>query len=87
MPFATKKIVSFKALIQRNPKKSTCIISKPHQLLGCNYNIPKDHKKDMWDISRLAISGSPGIYAHVSFRKDKSDCHPQEESEVLLKAL
>jgi N-acetyl-anhydromuramyl-L-alanine amidase AmpD len=43
------------------------------------YNIPKDYKKDMWDISRLALAGSPGIYTHVSFRKDKSDCHPQVE--------
>ena len=51
------------------------------------YNIPKDYKKDMWDLSRLALSGSPGIYSHVSFRKDKSDCHPQQELEALLKAL
>ena len=43
------------------------------------YNIPKDFKTDMWDISKLALSGNPGIYTHVSFRKDKSDCHPQKE--------
>ena len=33
----------------------------------------------MCDISRSTLSGNPGIYTHVSFRKDKSDCHPQEE--------
>ncbi len=43
------------------------------------YNIPKEYKSDMWDISKLALSGNPGIYSHVSFRKDKSDCHPQKE--------
>jgi hypothetical protein len=51
------------------------------------YNIPKDYKKDMWDISRSALSGSPGIYTHVSFRKDKSDCHPQEELIDLIQSL
>jgi len=47
--------------------------------LAVKYNIPKDYKKDMWDISRSALSGNPGIYTHVSYRKDKSDCHPQKE--------
>ena len=51
------------------------------------YNIPKDNKKDMWDISRSALSGSPGIYTHVSFRKDKSDCHPQKKLIEFIKKL
>ena len=51
------------------------------------YNISKDYKEDMWDISTSALSGSPGIYTHVSFRKDKSDCHPQIEFIKLLKDL
>ena len=33
----------------------------------------------MWDYSRSAMNGSPGIFTHVSFRKDKSDCFPQVE--------
>lgn len=52
------------------------------------YKIPNNYKSEMWDISRSsALSGSPGIYSHVSFRKDKSDCHPQEELVELLKDL
>ena len=55
--------------------------------LADTYNIPKDYKKDMWNISRSALLGSPGIYTHVSFRKDKSDCHPQEELIELFSKL
>ena len=55
--------------------------------LSEKYKIPAHYKSDMWDISRSAVSGSPGIYTHVSFRKDKSDCHPQLELIKLLKDL
>lgn len=43
------------------------------------YHIPKSYNSDMWDYSRAAMNGSPGIFTHVSFRKDKSDCFPQIE--------
>ena len=43
------------------------------------YNIPKTYNADMWEYSRMAMKGNPGIYTHVSFRKDKSDCFPQFE--------
>ena len=43
------------------------------------YNIPNTYNSDMWDYSRSAINGSPGIFTHVSYRKDKSDCFPQNE--------
>ncbi|MES2590207.1 MAG: peptidoglycan recognition family protein [Bacteroidota bacterium] len=43
------------------------------------YKIPKTYNADMWEYSRLAMSGNPGIYSHVSFRKDKSDCFPQKD--------
>jgi len=49
------------------------------------YNIPNTYISDMWDYSRSAINGSPGIFNHVSFRKDKSDCFPQEELVEVLK--
>jgi N-acetyl-anhydromuramyl-L-alanine amidase AmpD len=62
-------------------------LAKLINYLTVTYNIPKDYKKDMWDISRSALSGSPGIYTHVSFRKDKSDCHPQEELVQKLSTL
>lgn len=55
--------------------------------LSEKYKIPTHYNYDMWDISRSALEGSPGIYTHVSYRKDKSDCHPQKELEVILKCL
>jgi N-acetyl-anhydromuramyl-L-alanine amidase AmpD len=43
------------------------------------YKISKKYNADMWEYSRLAMNGNPGIWSHVSFRKDKSDCFPQKE--------
>lgn len=43
------------------------------------YNIPKTYNPEMWEYSRSAMNGSPGIWSHTSFRKDKSDCFPQKE--------
>jgi N-acetyl-anhydromuramyl-L-alanine amidase AmpD len=52
------------------------------------YNIPNTYNSDMWDYSRSsALGGSPGIWTHVSFRKDKSDCFPQDELVEVLKKL
>lgn len=54
----------------------------------CNrYQIPKTYNADMWDISQNALAGKPGIYTHVSYRADKSDCHPQPELIAMLKNL
>lgn len=38
-------------------------------------------------ISMNALNGSSGIWTHVSYRKDKSDCHPQPELINMLKSL
>ncbi len=43
------------------------------------YNIPKTYNDDMWEVSDNALNGKGGIYTHVSFRKDKSDCFPQTD--------
>ena len=51
------------------------------------YKIPKTYNSDIWDYSRMAMKGIPGIYSHVSFRKDKSDCFPQMELIEILKQL
>ena len=51
------------------------------------YGIPKKYNSDMWEYSRSAMNGSPGIYTHVSFRKDKSDCSPQKELIEILPYL
>ena len=41
----------------------------------------------MWDISDKALAGEAGVWTHVSFRTDKSDCHPQPELIQMLKSL
>lgn len=51
------------------------------------YDIPLSYDEHIWDINRAALSGKPGVYTHVSYRSDKSDCHPQPELIEMLKAL
>ncbi len=54
---------------------------------GNHYNIPLDYNDDMWDVSKNALSGKPGIWSHTSFRDDKSDIHPQSELVTMLTKL
>ncbi len=54
---------------------------------GDRYNIPLDYNDDMWSVSERALSGVSGIWTHVSYRSDKSDCHPQPELIEMLKSL
>ena len=51
------------------------------------YKIPLDYHADMWDYSRNAMNDKSGVWTHVSYRKDKSDCHPQPELVEMLKSL
>lgn len=51
------------------------------------FNIPLNYNSDMWDLSTKAMSGTPGVWSHVSYRKDKSDCHPQIELINMLKSI
>lgn len=51
------------------------------------YGIPLDYNSDMWDVSKNALGGKSGVWTHVSFRGDKSDCHPQPELIEMLKSL
>jgi len=51
------------------------------------YGIPLDYNEDMWKISNKALAGEAGVWTHVSFREDKSDCHPQPELIQMLKSL
>jgi hypothetical protein len=53
------------------------------------YNIPLDYNEDIWDVSQRALSGTPGVWSHVSYRPapQKFDCHPQPELIDLLKTL
>jgi N-acetyl-anhydromuramyl-L-alanine amidase AmpD len=55
---------------------------------GEKYGIPLTYKGDvMFDFNKRALSGESGIWAHVSFRPDKSDIHPQKELIDMLKSL
>ena len=51
------------------------------------YGIPTDYKEDMWDVSKDAMSGAPGVWTHNSFRKDKSDIYPSADLIEALKAI
>jgi N-acetyl-anhydromuramyl-L-alanine amidase AmpD len=57
------------------------------QYLCETYKIPKTYIPEIWEISKSALRGDKGIFTHVSYRKDKSDCHPQKELEEILKTL
>jgi N-acetyl-anhydromuramyl-L-alanine amidase AmpD len=51
------------------------------------YGISLKYNEDMWDLNQKAMKGEPGIWTHDSFRKDKTDCHPQPELIDMLKTL
>lgn len=51
------------------------------------YQIPANYIVSMWDVSKQALSGTPGIWSHTSFRKDKNDVHPQPDLIEMLKSL
>ncbi|HYG50488.1 MAG TPA: N-acetylmuramoyl-L-alanine amidase [Flavobacteriales bacterium] len=51
------------------------------------YDIPLDYNADMWDISQRALEGTPGIWSHTSYKKEKSDIHPQPEMIAMLQGL
>lgn len=51
------------------------------------YNIPLKYNDDMFDLSSKALNGQKGVWSHTSFRKSKSDCHPQPELIKMLKSL
>jgi len=51
------------------------------------YNIPLIYHEDMWDVSLMALAGESGIWSHTSFRRDKSDVHPQKSLIEMLKSL
>ena len=51
------------------------------------YNIPKKFNVDMFDINTKALDGQTGIWTHVSYRFDKSDCSPQPKLIQMLKDI
>ena len=51
------------------------------------HNIPLHYNETMFEVSSVALSGTPGVWSHTSFRADKSDVHPQPELIDMLKSL
>jgi len=51
------------------------------------WNINLKYNDTMWDVSKDALSGVNGVWTHVSYRSDKSDCFPQPELIEMLKSL
>jgi len=54
---------------------------------GERYKIPLDYNPTMFNVSQEALAGKSGIWSHVSYRKDKSDCYPDERLIAMLKSL
>ena len=55
----------------------------------CNekYGIPLKFNEKMFEVSKDALNGSPGIWSHSSVRPDKCDIMPQPEFIQMLKSL
>jgi len=51
------------------------------------YGIPINYNPEMWNLSEEALKGKAGVWTHVSFRPDKSDCHPYPPLIEALKRL
>jgi hypothetical protein len=51
------------------------------------HNLPLKYNEDMFEVSKNALDGKPGIWSHSSYRADKSDIHPQPELIAMLKSL
>lgn len=51
------------------------------------YGIPLAYNEDIWDITKRALKGEPGVYTHNSVRKDKTDVYPHPKLIAMLKSL
>ena len=51
------------------------------------YNIPLTYHPNMWQLNEIARGGGAGVWTHVSYRNDKTDCFPQPELINMLKSL
>jgi len=54
-----------------------------------NYKIPLIYNEDMWDVSKRALNGVGGIWAHVSYRPlpQKFDVHPDPNLKSMLRTI
>jgi N-acetyl-anhydromuramyl-L-alanine amidase AmpD len=53
------------------------------------YNIPLTYNEDMWNVTKRALNGDPGIWAHVSYlpASMRTDIHPQPEMIEMIKTI
>jgi N-acetyl-anhydromuramyl-L-alanine amidase AmpD len=51
------------------------------------YGIPLTYNPDMFEVSKNALLGTPGVWSHTSVRPDKYDIMPQPEMIAMLKSL
>lgn len=51
------------------------------------YSIPLTYNEDIWEVTKRAFKGEPGVYTHNSVRKDKVDIAPQPKIVEMLKNL
>lgn len=57
-------------------------------LNAIRFEVPLYYREwDMWNLSKDALSGVPGIYTHNSFRSDKNDLSPQPHVIKMAKDL
>lgn len=47
--------------------------------LGETYKIPLEYNWEIWSVNNGSLTGKPGVFTHVSYRKDKQDMWPQPE--------
>lgn len=57
------------------------------QLWKTRYNIPLTYNEDIWQVTKRALRGEPGVFTHNSVRADKVDVFPQPELIAMLKTL
>ncbi len=51
------------------------------------YNIPLEYNEDVWDMTKRAFEGKPGVYTHNSVRSDKTDVYPHPKLIKMWKSL
>ncbi|MGL5079077.1 MAG: N-acetylmuramoyl-L-alanine amidase [Waterburya sp.] len=89
LEFASRRLIPESEVVQKDFRWGTYFARytddqidttvKLIRYLSERYDIPvKFNYEDMFDVSRKAINGVPGLYTHASFRSDKLDLCPQD---------
>ncbi len=54
---------------------------------GIDISSNKPWSIDSFNVNQDALSGGSGLWTHVNYRKDKTDCHPQPELIQMLNSI